>query len=285
MPILSPFYRWRNSSSRGSQLVSGIHCTRSPWLPTSEFLSVLLLRIFFFCTSTQLLLLILWDAIPKIFLQKWRMWTWTNLLRQSQVSLSKLSSHSVVSDSLQPHGLQHTMLPHPSPSPGACSNSCSLNRWCHPTILSSVVPFSSCFSFLVSSVCSITLFIWGFISHHRNQISICRKTPSHFLLTQVPRSGETHYEGLINPQRLTTSLCCSRRSLFFLQQDFCLLGFKDPCGIKGPEEVAKLKPQLLWRRGNWLWFSHPPKMKITTLLKNVSYCLTAVPGNSSADLT
>ena len=52
-----------------------------------------------------------------------------------------LSSHSVMSDSLRPHGLQHTRLPCPSPSPGACSNSCPLSGWCHPTILSSVVPF------------------------------------------------------------------------------------------------------------------------------------------------
>ena len=50
-----------------------------------------------------------------------------------------------MSDSLQPHGLQHTRLPCPSPTPGACSNSCSLSRWCHPTISSSVVHFSFCF--------------------------------------------------------------------------------------------------------------------------------------------
>ena len=55
-----------------------------------------------------------------------------------------LFSHSVVSTSLQPHGLQHARLPCPSPSPGACSNSCPLSQWCHPTILSSVIPFSSC---------------------------------------------------------------------------------------------------------------------------------------------
>ena len=53
-------------------------------------------------------------------------------------------SRSVVSDSLWPHGLQHTRLPCPSSTPGACSNSCPLRQWCHPTILSSVVPFSSC---------------------------------------------------------------------------------------------------------------------------------------------
>ena len=52
-------------------------------------------------------------------------------------------SRSVMSDSLQPHGLQHTRLPCPSPTPGACSNSCPLSQWCHPTISSSVIPFSS----------------------------------------------------------------------------------------------------------------------------------------------
>ena len=53
-------------------------------------------------------------------------------------------SRSVVSDSLQPHGLQHTRLPWPSPTPGAFSNLCPSSRWCHPTISSSVVPFFFC---------------------------------------------------------------------------------------------------------------------------------------------
>ena len=51
---------------------------------------------------------------------------------------------SVMCDSLQPHGLQHSRLPYPSSSSRACSNSCPLAGSCHPTILSSVVPFSSC---------------------------------------------------------------------------------------------------------------------------------------------
>ena len=55
-----------------------------------------------------------------------------------------LFSCSVVSDSLWSHGLQHGRPPCPSPTPGACSNSCPLSRWCHPTISSSVGPFSSC---------------------------------------------------------------------------------------------------------------------------------------------
>ena len=52
---------------------------------------------------------------------------------------------SVVSNSLWPRGLQHTGLPCPSPTPGACSNSCPSSWWCHPNISSSVFPFSSCF--------------------------------------------------------------------------------------------------------------------------------------------
>ena len=66
-------------------------------------------------------------------------------------------SHSVMSDSLQPHGLQHARLPCPSPTPRVYSNSCPSSQWCHPTISFSVVPFSSCLqsfpasgSFLVS---------------------------------------------------------------------------------------------------------------------------------------
>ena len=51
---------------------------------------------------------------------------------------------SVVVDSLQPHGLQHARLPCPSPTPRAYSNSCPLRWWCHPTISSSVICFSSC---------------------------------------------------------------------------------------------------------------------------------------------
>ena len=53
-------------------------------------------------------------------------------------------SRSVVPDSLRPHGLQHTRTPCPSPTPGACSNSCPLSHPGHPTISSPVIPFSSC---------------------------------------------------------------------------------------------------------------------------------------------
>ena len=52
--------------------------------------------------------------------------------------------HSVMSDSFRPHGPQHTRLPCPLPTPRACSDSCPSSQWCHPTISSSVIPFSSC---------------------------------------------------------------------------------------------------------------------------------------------
>ena len=53
-------------------------------------------------------------------------------------------NHSVMSHSLQSHGLKHARLLCPSLSPGACSNLCPLSQWCHPSISSSVIPFSSC---------------------------------------------------------------------------------------------------------------------------------------------
>jgi len=53
-------------------------------------------------------------------------------------------SHSVVSDSLQPHEPQHARPPRPSPTPGVYPNPCPSSQWSHPTISSSVVPFSSC---------------------------------------------------------------------------------------------------------------------------------------------
>ena len=72
-------------------------------------------------------------------------------------------SRSVVSNSMQPHGLQHTRLSCPSPSAGAYSNSCSSSQWCHPTISSSVIPFSSCPQSLPASESfpMSQLFAWG----------------------------------------------------------------------------------------------------------------------------
>ena len=76
-----------------------------------------------------------------------RPWPWKTFINKSGIILL-LFSHSVVSNSLWPHGLQYTrphgLLSCPSPSPGVYSNSCPLSWWCHPTFSSSVALFSSC---------------------------------------------------------------------------------------------------------------------------------------------
>ena len=70
-------------------------------------------------------------------------------------------SHSVVSDCLRPHGLQHARPPCPSPTPGVQSNSHPSSQWCHPAISSSVIPFSSC----LQSSQHQALFKWVSSSH------------------------------------------------------------------------------------------------------------------------
>ena len=72
-------------------------------------------------------------------------------------------SHSVISNSLRPHGLQHTRLPCPSPTPVAYSNSCPSSWWCHPTISSSAISFSSCLqSFPHQGLCIRWKKYWSF---------------------------------------------------------------------------------------------------------------------------
>ena len=78
--------------------------------------------------------------------------------------ISLLVSCSVMFDSLQPHKLQHTRLPSPSPSPWACSSLCPLSQWYHPTIWFSAVPLSSCFqSFQAHIYLYIRLWIHTYI--------------------------------------------------------------------------------------------------------------------------
>ena len=64
------------------------------------------------------------------------------------------SVHSLISKSFWPHGLHPARLPCPSPTPGAYSNSCPLSQWCHPTISSSVIPFSPCLQSIFNAVSS-----------------------------------------------------------------------------------------------------------------------------------
>ena len=83
------------------------------------------------------LITVLWKIQNLLF-------TMTDFLLKVLPAFSSVQfSHSVVSDSLQPHEPQHTQPPSPSPTPGVHPNSCPLIRGCHPTISSSVIPFSS----------------------------------------------------------------------------------------------------------------------------------------------
>ena len=70
----------------------------------------------------------------------------TSVDRRSHRNMLLLFSCSVMSNSLQPHGLQHSTLACPSPTPGDCSNSSPSSQWCHPTISSSVIPSPPAFS-------------------------------------------------------------------------------------------------------------------------------------------
>ena len=80
---------------------------------------------------------------PPVFKRNRIIYTVLNLLN-TETAQFQLSSVAQSCPTLQPHGLQHTRPSYPSPAPGVYSNSCPLSQWCHPTISSSVVPFSSC---------------------------------------------------------------------------------------------------------------------------------------------
>ena len=83
--------------------------------------------------------MLLWNVMNHSDMKKQRgLWTVTPLFSSVQFS------HSVMSDSLRPQRLEHTRLLYPSPTPRVYSYSWPLSRWCHPTVSSSVVPFSSC---------------------------------------------------------------------------------------------------------------------------------------------
>ena len=123
------------------------------WLPDSSVHGILQARI------------LEWVAIPFSWGSFWpRDWNWVSHIAgrffticatkdmndKSNSSCKRIQfssvqfSCSVMSDSLRSHGLLHARSPCPTPTPGVCSNSCPSSQWCHPTISSSVIPFSSC---------------------------------------------------------------------------------------------------------------------------------------------
>ena len=105
-----------------------------------------------------------------------------------------LFSQQVVSNSSQLHGLQHARLPCLSPSPGDCPSSCPLNRWCHPTISSSVAFFSSAFKgstfrlFLIISMIKVTwlsIKLWPSGTAEEILVNVIIRAPVSFLLIQI----------------------------------------------------------------------------------------------------
>ena len=87
------------------------------------------------------------QALPSLGFSRQEHWSGLPFLSPMNESEKWKWSRSVMSDSSRPHGLQHARIPCPSSTRRACSNSCPLSQWCHPTISSFVVPFSSCLQF------------------------------------------------------------------------------------------------------------------------------------------
>ena len=133
------------SMYRGISWVVGKGCLLRPPCSFDKTLLAFALIHFVLQHQTCLLFLVTLDFLLLHSSPLWWKWPlfWVSVL-EDVVGLHQFCS-SVMSDSLRPHGLQHSRLPCPSPTPGACSNLCPSSRWCHPTISSSVVPFSSCF--------------------------------------------------------------------------------------------------------------------------------------------
>ena len=115
-------------------------------------------------------------------------------------------SHSVVSDSLQPHESQHARPPCPSPTPRVYSNSCPLSRWCHPAISSSVVPFSSCPQSLPASGSFPMSQLFAVTSLNAKYPTMWRKSPDQHKTEHSPKLvvspiGPTHLQPQVNKKR------------------------------------------------------------------------------------
>ena len=133
-------------------------------------------------------------------------------------------SRSVMSDSLQPHGLQHTRLPCPSPTPEACSNSCPSSQWCYSTISFSVV----------SSFCPQSFLASGFFS---NESVRCIRWPKYWSFS-FSISPSNEYSGMIS----------------FRIDWFDLLAVQGT--LKSLLQHHSLKASILW----WLSFLYSPTL-------------------------
>ena len=157
-------------------------------------------------------------------------------------SYSVQFSRSVMPDSMWHHGLQHARLPCPSPTPEACSNSCPLSQWCHPTISSSVVPFCS----LPSIFPSIRVF--------SNESALCIRWPKYWSFS-FSISPSNEHPGLISFRMDWVDLLAVQGTLKSLLQHhspkalilWCsallICPFCSKWGNRGPEQTLPLIPQ------------------------------------------
>ena len=127
-------------------------------------------------------------------------------------------SHSVVSNSLWPHGLQHARPPYPSPTPGIHPIPCPSSQWCHPTISSSVVPFSSCPQSLPASGSfpMIQIFTWCGQSIGVSASTSVRPILSHPYMTTGKTMALTRWN-FVSKYCLCFWICCLGWSWLFLQ--------------------------------------------------------------------
>ena len=148
---------------------------------------------------------------------------WSNLACRRVLIYKWISvqfSRSVVSDSLQPHELQHAWPPCPSPTLRVHPNSCPLSQWCHPAILSSVISFSSCPQSLPASGSfpMSQLFAWG-----GQSIGVSASTS---VLSQNTQDWSSEWTGWISFQskglsRVFSNTTVQKHQLFSSQLSFC----------------------------------------------------------------
>ena len=136
--------------------------------------------------------------------------------------------HSVVYDSLQPHGLQHARLLCPSPTPGACSISCPSSRWCHPTISYSDVPFSSCLQSFPVSGFGFFFFFFQWVSSPHQVAKLLELQLQHQSFQRIFRTDE----------RLLLWAVCYTRILDLQRRGFWS-GVRDEAWLLGAFCVAK----------------------------------------------
>ena len=162
-------------------------------------------------------------------------------------------SCSVVSDSLWPHGLHYARLPCPSPTPGACSNSCLSSWWCHPIVSSSVVPFSSCLqSFPASGSFPVSQF---FISDGQ---SIAVSASASVLPMNIQDWFPLGLTGLSSSERTSLTLNQKLEVIMFTEEDIeswnrpnlapCTK--QQSCGCKA-SSWGKLKVLFQWTHEWW----------------------------------